>query len=74
MKNLILLLLTILLLPTSQGFAQYTPDSIYTAARSGNLKIVQKKLAGGFDQNMLDNTLGAAVVGNHPDLIKYLAK
>ena len=54
--------------------AQYTPDSVYTAARAGQLEKVQAKLGKTKNQTILNNTLGAAVVGNRPEIIKFLVQ
>lgn len=56
------------------GYAQYTPDSIYTAARSGNMEAIRDFLQKGVTPQILNNALGSAVAGEQTDVIDLLVK
>jgi len=70
--TLLLTCLLLSLLPSGIGHAQYTPDSIYTAARSGNLEIINEFIKKGVDQQTLNNALGAAIAGEQTEVIDIL--
>lgn len=72
--TLLLTCLILSLFPSGIGHAQYTPDSIYTAARSGNLEIINEFINKGVDQQTLNNALGAAVAGEQTEVIDILVK
>ncbi|MCA9404449.1 MAG: ankyrin repeat domain-containing protein [Candidatus Omnitrophica bacterium] len=59
------------LLP-DRAAAQYTRDSIYTAARAGDYAAVEKFISRRVNQETLDNLLGAAVTGQQLDIIALL--
>lgn len=71
-KIILSILLTALAISTAN--AQYTPESIYTAARSGRLGVIKKKLPKKPPQELLNNLLGAAVAGNQKKTIDFLIK
>lgn len=61
-----------ILIPCS--YAQYEPGSLFTAARSGDLDTVKKLLNEQTTQETLNNALGAAVVGDQIEAIKFLVE
>nr|MBP9854601.1 ankyrin repeat domain-containing protein [Candidatus Omnitrophota bacterium] len=70
----LLLFFTFLVGKTNFVLAQYTPESIYTAARSGNLNIVTTFLEKGIDQQTLNSALGAAIAGEQLDVMDILIR
>lgn len=55
-------------------FAQYTSESIYTAARAGNLESIQSFIKKGINKQTLNNALGAAVAGEQIEVMDLLIK
>ncbi len=77
MELRIVLFITILsmcLLWSVPGQAQYTRTSIYTAARKGDYAAVEKFLSKRVNQETLDNLLGAAVTGQQLEIMKFLVE
>lgn len=56
----------------NEAFAQYTRNSVYTAARGGDIDAVRKFISKRNNQQTLDNLLGAAVTGQQLPIIELL--
>lgn len=54
--------------------AQYAQGNLFSAARSGNEQAVEKALIKSIPQEVLNQALGAAVVGDQINIIKLLIK
>ncbi len=52
--------------------AQYTPNSLFVAARSGDMARVQAFLDEGLNQESINNALGAATVGQQLEIMDLL--
>ena len=67
-------LLTILFLifGITTSSAQYEGGNVYTAARFGNTKAIEKFIESNPDQYTLNNALGAATAGEQLEIMKML--
>lgn len=76
MKKNLLFLITVItcLFSIPRANAQYSPESLFAAARSGNFERVSEFLDSGLSKESINNALGAAVVGQQIEVMDLLLR
>ena len=69
---LVLLSIVVFLIFPLNAYSEYAKGNVFSYARSGDLSSVKIILKNNSDKNILNQALGAAVVGNQVKIINYL--